>query len=156
MGFLISKSLYSRVLWMQNRSTVGYFGCKVSLQWGTLDAKSLYSGVLQMQNLCTVGYFGCKISVQWGTANAKSLYSSAYAKIEISSVQDPEPLKVLSLKPGVCQNIALHANCLELYLHSTILVHSPSFFPTPLQRKCCLTRTVNQALTCDSMTSVLS
>ena len=40
------------------------------------------------------------LTPQWGTVDAE---------IKVSSVENPEPLKVLSLKPREGQNTALHA-----------------------------------------------
>ena len=60
-------------------------------------------------------------SPQWGTADAE---------IKVPSVENSELPKVLPLKPGVGQNIAMHASstAMNFFLISTFPVHSTSFF----------------------------
>ena len=54
-------------------------------------------------------------------------------KLKVPSGENTElkRLNVLSLKPGVGQYIAIHAafTARDFFLTSTLLVHSPAFFP---------------------------
>ena len=57
------------------------------------------------------------------------------AEFKVLSTENLKLANVLPLKPGVGQNIALHASSAARnvfpVLYSTLMVHSPSFFSSP-------------------------
>ena len=64
------------------------------------------------------------------------------AEIKVPSVENPQLMNVLPLKPGVSQNIAMYAlltarNFFHVLI-STYQVHSPSFFSKILSLTLCV------------------
>ena len=108
---------------------------------------------------CALLVLSLKILVYWFTVEGQMLYKSSLlcsvynstvgtvpTEIKAPSAENPELTNVLPLKPGVSQNMAMHAlptaRNFFLVLISTFLVHSLSFLCVSRSSPYCLTALV--------------
>ena len=142
---VVRLTLHPATAWSRHHLSLCLSGPGISSLWLTV---------------CLHQFSHVTMNPQWGTADAE---------IKIPSVENPELTNALPLKPGVCQNIAMHASPTTrnffLVLILTLQVHSPSFIPNPLPAVFVLaafsvdrtvSRTVIPLLICSLITCVLT